>query len=89
MDRNRIEPIVKRFYDGVADGHYWGRRCKECGAVEFPPHLMCNACGGRETEWVELTGHGRLLSFVSPCSSTRAPCTRSSCTASPRSSAPA
>lgn len=66
MDRNRIEPIVKRFYDGVAEGHYWGRRCKECGAVEFPPHLMCNACGGRETEWVELTGHGRLLSFVSP-----------------------
>ena len=61
-----MEPVVKRFYEGVAEGTYWGRKCKECGTVEFPPHLACNTCGYHETEWVELSGHGTLKSFVVP-----------------------
>ena len=61
-----MEPIVKKFYDGVAEGKYYGRKCKECGAIEFPPHLACNTCGYHETEWVELSGHGTLKSFVVP-----------------------
>ena len=61
-----MEPIVKKFYDGVAEGKYYGRKCKECGAIECPPHLGCNTCGYHETEWVELSGHGTLKSFVVP-----------------------
>ena len=47
-----MEPIAKKFYDGVAEGKYLGRKCVECGAIEFPPHLGCNACGCADTEWV-------------------------------------
>ncbi|WP_415962973.1 Zn-ribbon domain-containing OB-fold protein [Collinsella tanakaei] len=61
-----MEPVVKKFYDGVAEGKYLGRKCTECGAIEFPPHLGCNTCGHGETEWVELSGHGTLVSFVIP-----------------------
>ena len=61
-----MEPIVRKFYEGVAEGKYLGRRCKECGAIEFPPHIACNSCGYHETEWVELSGHGTLKSFVVP-----------------------
>lgn len=61
-----MEPVVKRFYDGVAEGKLWGRKCTECGAIEFPPHLACNTCGYHETEWVELSGNGTLVSFVAP-----------------------
>lgn len=61
-----MEPVVKRFYDGVEKGEYWGRKCTECGAIEFPPHLACNTCGYHETEWVQLSGHGTLESFVIP-----------------------
>lgn len=66
MLKEQMEPIVKKFYDGVAEGRYLGRKCPKCGAIEFPPHLMCNECGYHETEWVELSGHGKLLSFVLP-----------------------
>ena len=66
MELSKMEPIVKRFYEGVAKGEYWGRKCPECGAIEFPPHLMCNTCGNRDTEWVQLSGHGKLLSLVLP-----------------------
>ena len=58
------EHIVEKFWNGLRDGKVYGRKCKECGAIEFPPHLACNECGYHETEWVELTGKGMLKSFV-------------------------
>ena len=61
-----MEPIAKKFYDGVAEGKYLGRKCVECGAIEFPPHLGCNACGCADTKWVELSGRGTLESFTVP-----------------------
>lgn len=61
-----MEPITKKFYDALAEGKLLGRKCPECGAIEFPPHLGCNACGYHATEWVELSGHGTLESFVVP-----------------------
>lgn len=60
----KLELIAKRFYEGLDNGVIYGRKCKECGAVEFPPHIACNACGYHETEWVELSGKGMLKSFV-------------------------
>ena len=56
-----MEPIVKKFYEGLEEGVYYARKCQECGAVEFPPHLACNTCGYHGTEWVEVSGHGKLL----------------------------
>ena len=39
------EHIVEKFWNGLKDGVIYGRKCKECGAIEFPPHLACNSCG--------------------------------------------
>ena len=58
------EHIVETFWNGLAEGKVYGRKCKECGAIEFPPHLACNECGYHETEWTELSGKGMLKSFV-------------------------
>ncbi|MGE9990987.1 Zn-ribbon domain-containing OB-fold protein [Paratractidigestivibacter faecalis] len=66
MKLEMMEPIVKKFYEGLAEGKFYARRCRECGAVEFPPHLACNACGYHETEWCEVSGHGRLIDFTLP-----------------------
>jgi len=66
MQLKDMEPVVKKFYEGLEQGVYYARKCKECGAVEFPPHLACNACGYHETEWTEVSGHGKLLNFTLP-----------------------
>ena len=66
MQLEKMEPIVKKFYEGLEEGKLYGRRCLECGAVEFPPHLACNACGYHETEWCEVSGHGHLIDFTVP-----------------------
>lgn len=62
----KIEKIVKPFYDGLAEHKLLGRKCKECGAIEYPPRYACNTCGYHETEWVELSGKGVLHSIILP-----------------------
>jgi uncharacterized OB-fold protein len=60
----KMEPIVKTYYDALENGKIIGRKCKRCGAVEFPPVITCNTCTCGETEWVEISGEGMMTDFV-------------------------
>lgn len=62
----KMEYIVKRFYDELEKGKIMGRKCKECGAVEFPPVIACNTCGHFEMDWVEMSGNGVVTEIVMP-----------------------
>ena len=62
----KLEKVVQKFYDGLEEGKFLGRKCPECGAVEFPPVYACNTCGSLETEWVEVSGKGVMKSIVMP-----------------------
>lgn len=72
MDQNRIsteefwnpEHVVEKFWNGLKEGTINAKKCKKCGAIEFPPHLACNTCGYHETEWTTLDGKGVLKTFV-------------------------
>jgi uncharacterized OB-fold protein len=64
----KMEKIVKRFYDELENQKFLGRKCNECGAVEFPPVLACNTCGGMDVEWYEVSGKGNLYDFGLPTS---------------------
>ena len=58
------EHVVEKFWNETAAAEIYARKCKECGAIEFPPHHACNTCGYHETEWTTLKGTGTLKSFV-------------------------
>ncbi|MCR5678157.1 MAG: zinc ribbon domain-containing protein [Agathobacter sp.] len=73
----KIEKIVKPFYDALAEGRILARKCKECGAIEYPPRYACNTCGYHETEWVELSGKGMLTTLVTPSTLNADPWNRS------------
>ena len=62
----KIEKIVEKFYEGLEEGKFLGRKCKECGAVEFPPVYACNTCGCMDMEWVEISGKAVMKSIVMP-----------------------
>ena len=62
----KLERITKTFYDNLELGKITGRRCKSCGAMEFPPHLACNSCGSTDMEWVEVSGKATMHSIVLP-----------------------
>ena len=62
----KIEKIVETFYEALEDGKILGRKCPECGAVEFPPVYACNSCGCLHTEWYEISGKAKMHSIVMP-----------------------
>ncbi|MBU2499326.1 MAG: Zn-ribbon domain-containing OB-fold protein [Proteobacteria bacterium] len=37
--------------------------CKKCGAKYFPPQMDCPKCVHSETEWFEIKGRGKLVSY--------------------------
>ena len=39
-------------------------KCKACGAMSFPPRIVCQSCGSREFETVKLSGVGKLLTHT-------------------------
>ena len=47
-------------------GRITGRKCKQCGAVEFLPVYACNFCGSTDMEWVEISGKAKMYSIVMP-----------------------
>lgn len=62
----KLEKVVEKFYLGLEEGKILGRKCKECGEVEFPPVYACNTCGCLETDWVEISGKAKMKSIVMP-----------------------
>ena len=39
-------------------------KCKVCGAIFFPPRLVCRECGSREFETIKLSGEGVIETFT-------------------------
>ena len=60
------EKVVEKFNEGLEEGKFLGRKCTECGAVEFPPVYACNTCGCMDMEWVEISGKAVMKSIVMP-----------------------
>ena len=62
----KLEKVVEKFYEGLEEGKFLGRKCTDCGAVEFPPVYACNTCGCMDMEWVEISGKAVMKSIVMP-----------------------
>jgi uncharacterized OB-fold protein len=64
---------VEREFTGNSFNHFlneeklMGTRCKKCGALYLPPRPICLKCYGREMEWVQMKGKGKLFAFTSIC----------------------
>jgi hypothetical protein len=55
------------FWDALEGGRLTTTRCRSCGHLTFPPKVLCPGCWGRDLEWVDLRGRGRLASFTEVC----------------------
>jgi uncharacterized protein len=58
----RVTAFTKPFWDALAEGKLMTTRGKTSGRLTFPPKPICPYDWGREVEWVELSGRGRLYS---------------------------
>jgi uncharacterized OB-fold protein len=54
---------VNDFIDYLEQGKVMGTKCKECGSVFFPPRADCFRCLSSTTEWFEIAGLGKLVTY--------------------------
>ncbi len=52
------------FWAGTAAGELRVQACDDCGALRFPPRVMCPECQSTERSWVPVSGRGVIWSFV-------------------------
>ena len=54
---------VNDFIGYLEEGKVMGTRCLECGAAFFPPRADCFQCSSSQTEWFEIEGAGKLVTY--------------------------
>jgi len=57
-------PESKPFWQAARDHRLSLPKCSNCSQIRFPPSDHCSACGDATHEWVDLSGVGRVFSFV-------------------------
>jgi uncharacterized OB-fold protein len=51
------------FIDYLEANKVAGTRCKDCGMAFFPPRADCYQCLTSNTEWFEVSGKGKLMTY--------------------------
>lgn len=57
-------PETRPFWDATAAGRLALPRCVACDELLFPPRGFCPACLGDDVAWEELSGRGRLHTYL-------------------------
>lgn len=54
---------INDFIDYLEEGKIMATRCKDCGAVYFPPRADCFKCLDSNMDWEEVAGTGKLVTY--------------------------
>ena len=57
------ETRIHEFYDRLADGSLSTTECDDCGALHFPPRVVCPECTGEHLSYTSLPHEGTLFAF--------------------------
>lgn len=52
------------FWAAAREQRLVAQRCDACGALRCPPHPFCAACRSPAASWVDLSGRGRIWSYI-------------------------
>ncbi len=52
------------FWKGLREGELRVQRCRGCGALRWPARAVCNRCRSLASDWIALSGRGRIVSWV-------------------------
>lgn len=55
---------IHEFYENLREGELTTTQCTDCGAVHFPPRIICPECMSDDLEYVPLPHEGELYSFT-------------------------
>jgi uncharacterized protein len=55
---------IEQFYKFLQEQKLMAGKCLKCGKTHLPPRPMCDNCFGREFEWVQVSGKGKLVTYT-------------------------
>jgi uncharacterized protein len=58
-----ITDELRPFFAAAREHRLVVSRCRGCGERQIPPRPICSRCLGRDREWVESAGRGRVFSY--------------------------
>ncbi len=59
-----VQPEVKVFWDGTAEGKLLLPKCTECQSYIWFPRPFCPSCGSLSVDWVPASGKGTVYTFT-------------------------
>ena len=57
-------PETAPYWEAATAGRLSIQRCRTCGRHYFYPRSFCPRCQSAEVEWTDVSGRGRLISYV-------------------------
>ncbi len=60
----KATPETEAFWQGCKEGKLTLPRCGDCNQFHYYPRAICPHCWGRTLTWEELSGKGKLYSYV-------------------------
>jgi uncharacterized OB-fold protein len=54
----------KTYNEALKQDKLLGLKCRDCGAVNVPPAIICRKCESKEMDIVELKGDGKIRTFT-------------------------
>jgi uncharacterized OB-fold protein len=57
-------PESRPFWAAAAEHRLLMPKCRSCGKFWFPPSILCTHCTSDDTTWEEVSGKGKVFSFV-------------------------
>ncbi len=55
---------ISQFFKSLKEGRLTTTKCVQCGALLWPPRVVCSTCMSEKLEWVELDVEGELYAFT-------------------------
>lgn len=59
-----VSDETKPFWDYIKQHELRMQKCSNCQKLFYPPSSMCPHCQSLESEWVKLSGKGKVYSFI-------------------------
>lgn len=52
------------YWEAAHRGELRMQACADCGHIRFPPSLLCPRCLSEKAEWQQLSGRGKVYSWI-------------------------
>ena len=64
MEAPKYPLTMDEYKKTLKEGKLLGLRCGACGEVTCPPMMVCQRCGSKELEKIEMSGKGELMTLT-------------------------